>query len=89
MTRFLARELSTAHWYNLDAARRDLGYAPEVTIEEGLARLAQSFQAGEQSRPQPALAQGERSSESTCLDKINSSQVVGASPGLHAIDPTA
>ena len=45
MTRFLARELSTAHWYNLGAARRDLGYAPEVTIEEGLARLAQSFEA--------------------------------------------
>ena len=47
MTRFLARELSTAHWYNLTAARRDLGYAPEVTIEEGLARLARSFQAVE------------------------------------------
>jgi nucleoside-diphosphate-sugar epimerase len=43
MTRFLARELSTAHWYNLDAARRDLGYAPRVSIEEGLRRLAQSF----------------------------------------------
>ena len=36
MTRFLARELSTAHWYNLDAARRDLGYSPQVGIEEGL-----------------------------------------------------
>ena len=53
MTRFLARELSTAHWYNLDAAGRDLGYEPQVTIEEGLARLARSFQAGEQNRPQP------------------------------------
>ncbi|QEH37096.1 3 beta-hydroxysteroid dehydrogenase/Delta 5--_4-isomerase [Aquisphaera giovannonii] len=40
MTRFLARELSTAHWYNLDAARRDLGYEPLVSIEEGLRRLA-------------------------------------------------
>jgi nucleoside-diphosphate-sugar epimerase len=47
MTRFLARELSTAHWYNLDAARRDLGYAPTVSIEEGLERLALSF------RPNP------------------------------------
>jgi nucleoside-diphosphate-sugar epimerase len=44
MTRFLARELSTAHWYNLDAARRDLGYEPIVSIEEGLRRLAVSFQ---------------------------------------------
>jgi nucleoside-diphosphate-sugar epimerase len=42
MTRFLARELSTAHWYNLDAARRDLGYSPQVGIEEGLRRLAES-----------------------------------------------
>lgn len=44
MTRFLAHELSTAHWYNIDAARRDLGYAPHVGIEEGLRRLAASLQ---------------------------------------------
>ncbi len=43
MTRFLAHELSTAHWYNLDAARRDLGYSPHVSIEEGLRRLAASL----------------------------------------------
>ncbi|HYA44461.1 MAG TPA: NAD-dependent epimerase/dehydratase family protein [Acidimicrobiales bacterium] len=46
MTRFLALELSTAHWYNLDAARRDLGYSPRVSIEEGLRRLAESVGAG-------------------------------------------
>jgi len=46
MTRLLARELSTAHWYNLDAARRDLGYSPRVSIEEGLRRLAESMCAG-------------------------------------------
>ncbi len=40
MTRFLARELATAHWFDLSAARGDLGYAPRVTIDEGLARLA-------------------------------------------------
>ncbi len=39
MTRFVARELSTAHWFNLDAARRDLGYSPRVSMEEGLRRL--------------------------------------------------
>jgi nucleoside-diphosphate-sugar epimerase len=39
MTRFLARELATAHWFNIDAARRDLGYRPGVTIEEGMQRL--------------------------------------------------
>ncbi|MDG3006246.1 NAD-dependent epimerase/dehydratase family protein [Paludisphaera mucosa] len=46
MTRFLAHELSTAHWYNLEAARRDLGYAPHVGIEEGLRRLAASLHEG-------------------------------------------
>jgi nucleoside-diphosphate-sugar epimerase len=39
MTRFLARELATAHWFDLSAARRDLGYVPRVSIAEGLARL--------------------------------------------------
>jgi nucleoside-diphosphate-sugar epimerase len=43
MTRFLARELSSAHWFNIDAARRDLGYAPSVTIEEGMRRLEKSL----------------------------------------------
>ena len=42
MTRFLARQLATAHWYDISAARRDLGYEPEVSIEEGLARLRAS-----------------------------------------------
>lgn len=43
MTRFLARQLATAHWYDLSAARRDLGYQPQVTLDEGLARLRESF----------------------------------------------
>jgi 2-alkyl-3-oxoalkanoate reductase len=41
MTRFVARELSTAHWFDLSAARRDLGYAPRVSLDEGLRRLQQ------------------------------------------------
>jgi nucleoside-diphosphate-sugar epimerase len=41
MTRFLARELSTAHWFNISAARRDFGYEPEVSFEEGISRLAE------------------------------------------------
>lgn len=45
MTRFLARQLSTAHWFRIDAARRDLGYEPKVSIEEGLRRLAGWFEA--------------------------------------------
>jgi len=44
MTRFLARQLSTTHWFNIDAARRDLGYEPRVSIAEGLRRLEQWLQ---------------------------------------------
>jgi nucleoside-diphosphate-sugar epimerase len=40
MTRFVANELSTSHWFNIDAARRDLGYEPAVSTETGLERLA-------------------------------------------------
>ena len=39
ITRFVASELSTAHWFDISAAKRDLEYLPEVTIEEGLQRL--------------------------------------------------
>lgn len=41
MTRFVAEELSTSHWFDITAARRDLGYAPLVSTEEGLRRLAE------------------------------------------------
>jgi nucleoside-diphosphate-sugar epimerase len=40
MTRFLAEQLSTTHWYDMGPARRDFGYVPRVSIDEGLARLA-------------------------------------------------
>jgi len=39
LTRFLVRQLSTTHWFNIDAARRDLGYEPRVTIADGMLRL--------------------------------------------------
>lgn len=39
MTRFLAGQLSTSHWYDISAAKRDLGYVPRVSIDEGLKRL--------------------------------------------------
>ena len=45
MTRFVARELSTSHWFDIRAAQRDLGYVPEVSTEEGLRRLAASLKA--------------------------------------------
>lgn len=40
MTRFLARQLGTAHWFDIGAARRDLGYEPRVSIDDGMRRLA-------------------------------------------------
>jgi nucleoside-diphosphate-sugar epimerase len=43
MTRFLARQLATAHWFDISAARRDLAYQPRVTVEEGMRRLAASL----------------------------------------------
>jgi nucleoside-diphosphate-sugar epimerase len=43
MTRFLAEQLSTAHWFDQRATRRDLQWAPQVSIDEGLRRLAASY----------------------------------------------
>ena len=39
LTRFVVSEMSTAHWFDISAARRDLGYAPRISIAEGLERL--------------------------------------------------
>ncbi|MDB6163273.1 MAG: 3-beta hydroxysteroid dehydrogenase, partial [Xanthomonadaceae bacterium] len=43
LTRFLAEQLATTHWYDMTPARRDFGYVPKVTIDEGLARLAEAY----------------------------------------------
>lgn len=40
MTRFLAEQLSTPHWYDISGAARDLGYRPQVSMAEGLRRTA-------------------------------------------------
>lgn len=39
MTRFLAAQLATSHWFDISAARRDLGYQPRVSTAEGMQRL--------------------------------------------------
>ena len=43
MTRFIARQLSCSHWYNIAAAKRDLNYEAKVSIEEGMQALEQSL----------------------------------------------
>lgn len=46
MTRFVANQMSTSHWYDISAARRDLGYNPQVSVEEGLKRLGERLRSG-------------------------------------------
>lgn len=50
LTRFVASQLGTAHWYDPKAAREELGYFPKVSMEEGFRRLALDLQ-GMKSRP--------------------------------------
>jgi nucleoside-diphosphate-sugar epimerase len=39
MSRFLAAQLATSHWFDISAARRDFGYAPAISTSEGMRRL--------------------------------------------------
>ncbi|NLF32205.1 MAG: NAD-dependent epimerase/dehydratase family protein, partial [Planctomycetes bacterium] len=39
MTRLLAAQLGTSHWFDISAARRDFGYEPAVSTSEGMKRL--------------------------------------------------
>jgi nucleoside-diphosphate-sugar epimerase len=43
MTRFLAAQLATSHYFDLGRARADLGYQPRVSNEEGMRRLGESL----------------------------------------------
>ncbi len=40
MSRWIVRELTTSHWFDISAARSDLGYEPQVMMAEGMRRLA-------------------------------------------------
>ena len=43
LTRFLAEQLSTAHWFDQRRTREVLGWKPRVSIEEGLEILADHY----------------------------------------------
>jgi nucleoside-diphosphate-sugar epimerase len=45
LTRFLVQQLTHAHWFDISAARRDLGYEPRVSLDDGLVRLASWWRA--------------------------------------------
>ena len=50
LTRFLLEHLTTDHWFDIGAARRDLGYTPRISTAQGLDRLRASLR-GPQSQP--------------------------------------
>ena len=45
MTRFLAAQLATSHYFDISRAREDFGYRPIVSTEEGMRRLAGELKA--------------------------------------------
>lgn len=44
MTRFLAEQLSTAHWFDQRETQKVLDWKPAVSIEQGLTKLAEHYQ---------------------------------------------
>jgi nucleoside-diphosphate-sugar epimerase len=46
ITRFLAEQLATTHWYDMEPAGRDFGYVPRVSFDEGLQRLRTAHRQG-------------------------------------------
>jgi len=44
LTRFVAEQLATAHWFDISAAQRDFGYRPQMTMSQGFAALRAHLQ---------------------------------------------
>ena len=47
ITRFLAEQLTTAHWFDQRRTREALGWTPDVGLDAGFARLAEWYATGE------------------------------------------
>ena len=43
MSRWIVRSLTSARWFDISAARRDLGYEPRVSVEDGMLCLKASL----------------------------------------------
>lgn len=43
MTRFLAAQLATSHYFDITRARKDFGFDPKIDTAEGMRRLAESL----------------------------------------------
>jgi nucleoside-diphosphate-sugar epimerase len=43
LTRFLAEQLSTAHWFDQRRTREALAWTPRVSLDEGFVRLAAAY----------------------------------------------
>jgi 2-alkyl-3-oxoalkanoate reductase len=56
MTRFLAEQLSTAHWFDQRETRAALGWAPRVGLDEGFRRLRTADPCHPAAWPQPGPA---------------------------------
>jgi nucleoside-diphosphate-sugar epimerase len=59
MTRFLAAQLATSHWFDISRARHDFGYAPRVSTAEGMQRLEAWLTADKSATPAHAIGGGE------------------------------
>ncbi|MCD4653636.1 NAD-dependent epimerase/dehydratase family protein [bacterium] len=56
LTRFVVRELSTSHWFDISAAKKDLGYFPKISLDEGFVRLREGLEGGKDPSPLPIAA---------------------------------
>lgn len=46
ITRFAAKEAATSHWFDISRAKKELGYVPAVSTQEGLKRLKEWLASG-------------------------------------------
>ena len=47
LTKFLVNTMTTSHWFDISAAKRELGWKPQVKIEDGMARVAHWIKAAQ------------------------------------------